>query len=84
MTQLLKAMTSWSSQANEYPPEWGNSVTKEQIRYALTDKWIVAQSFRIPKIQFTDYMKPKKKEDQNGDASVLFWKVNKILAGGIM
>ena len=27
-------------------------------------------------------MKPKKKEDQNVDASVLFRKVNKILTGG--
>ena len=38
----------------------------------------------IPKIQFTDHMKPKKKEDQNVDASVLFRRVNKILTGGNM
>ena len=35
-------------------------------------------------IQFTDNMKPKKKEDQNVDASVLFGGVNKILTGGNM
>jgi hypothetical protein len=29
-------------------------------------------------------MKPKKKEDQNADASVLFKMVNKILTGGNM
>jgi hypothetical protein len=29
-------------------------------------------------------MKPKKKEDQNVDASVLFRRVNKILTGGYM
>jgi hypothetical protein len=29
-------------------------------------------------------MKPKKKEDQNVDASVLFRRVNKILIGGKM
>jgi hypothetical protein len=29
-------------------------------------------------------MKPKKKEDQNVDASVLFRRVNKILSGGNM
>ena len=29
-------------------------------------------------------MKPKKKEDQNMDASVLFRRVNKILTGGNM
>jgi hypothetical protein len=45
---------------------------------------ILAQTFRIPKIQFTDHMKLKKKEDQNVDASVLFRRVNKILTGGNM
>jgi hypothetical protein len=68
----------------EYHPEWGDSITKEQTWYVLTDKWILAQKFEIPKIQFTDYMKPKKKEDQNVDASVLFRKVKKILTGGNM
>jgi hypothetical protein len=42
----------------------------------------IAQKFRIPKIQFTDHMKPKKKEDQNMDASVLLKRGNKILTGG--
>jgi hypothetical protein len=32
----------------------------------------------IQKIQFTDHMKPKKKEDQNVEASALFGRVNKI------
>ena len=45
---------------------------------------ILAQTFRIPKIQFTDHMKLKKKEDQNVDASVLFRRVNKIITGGNM
>jgi hypothetical protein len=53
-------------------------------RYVLTDKWMLAQNFGIPKVQFTDHMKPKKKEDQNVDASVLFTRVNKILTGGSM
>ena len=35
--------------------------------YALTDKWILAQKLGIPKIQFTDHMKLKKKEDQSVD-----------------
>ena len=62
-----------------------SEVTQSQknTQYALTDKWILAQKFGIPKIQFTDYMKPKKKEDQNVDASVLLRRVNKILTGGI-
>ena len=49
----------------------------------LTDKWLLSQKFRIPKIQLTDHMKPNKK-DQNVDASVLFRRVKKILTGGNM
>jgi hypothetical protein len=52
--------------------------------YALTDKWILAQKLRISKIQFTDHMRLKKKEDQNVDASVLLRKGNKILMGANM
>jgi hypothetical protein len=56
-----------------------DSIKKEQTQYVLTDKCILAGKFRIPQIQFTDHMKPKKKEVQNVDASVLFRRVNKIL-----
>jgi hypothetical protein len=35
-----------------------------------TVKWILAPKLRIPKIQFTDHVKPKK-EDQSMDASFL-------------
>jgi hypothetical protein len=40
-----------------YHPEWGNPVAKEVIRYALTDKWILAQKHRTPKIQFAKHKK---------------------------
>jgi hypothetical protein len=50
--------------------------------YALTDKWILAQKFRIPKMQFTDHMKLKKKEDQSVNSSVLLRSGNKIPMGG--
>jgi hypothetical protein len=43
-----------------YHPECGNPVTKEFIKYALTDKWILAQKTRIPKIQFAKHKKIKK------------------------
>jgi hypothetical protein len=33
----------------------------------LTDKWILVQKLGIPKIQFTNHMKLKKKEDQSVD-----------------
>jgi hypothetical protein len=42
----------------------GNLITKEVIRYALTDKRILAQKHRTPKIQFAKQKKIKKREDQ--------------------
>jgi hypothetical protein len=46
-----------------------------------TDKWILAQKFRIPKIQFIDHMKLKK-EDQSVDTSALLRRGIKIPMGG--
>ena len=45
-----------------YHPECVNPFTKELKWYALTDKWIFVQKFRISKIQFAKHMKLKKKE----------------------
>jgi hypothetical protein len=42
----------------------------------VTDKWILAQKFGIPKIKFTDHMKLRKKKDQRVDASVLLRRGN--------
>ena len=52
-----------------YHPEWGNPITKELTWYVLTDKWILVQKLRIPKIQFAKHMKFKNNEDQNVDTS---------------
>jgi hypothetical protein len=38
--------------------------------YVLTDKWILAQKHRIPKIQFAKHMKLKK-NDQSVDTLIL-------------
>jgi hypothetical protein len=46
-----------------------------------TDKWILAQKVQITKIQFTDHMKLKKK-DQSVDTSVFLRSVIKIPMGG--
>jgi hypothetical protein len=48
-----------------------NPITKEHTWYPLTDKWILAQNFSIPKIQFTGHTKYQKKENQNVNISVL-------------
>jgi hypothetical protein len=57
--------------------------TKEVIRYALTDKWILAQKLGIPKIQFAKYKKIKKREDQRVDTSFLLRIGNKIPMKGV-
>ena len=44
----------------------------------LTDKWILALKLRIPKIQFTDHIKLKKKKEQSVDTLVLLRRGNKI------
>ena len=51
----------------------------EHTWYVLTNKWILAQKLGIPKIQFTDHMKLKRKEDQSVGALVLLRRGNKIL-----
>jgi hypothetical protein len=51
-----------------------SGVTQSE-KNTLTD---ISPKLGIPKIQFTDHMKLKKKEDQSVDASVLLRKGNKI------
>jgi hypothetical protein len=48
-----------------------------------TDKWILAQKLGIPKIQFTNHMKLKKKEDQSVDTSILLRRGDKKLMEGV-
>jgi hypothetical protein len=66
-----------------YHPEWGNLITKGHTWYALTDKRILAQKLRIPKLQFAKHMKLKKKEDQSVDTSFLLRMGNKIRMEGV-
>jgi hypothetical protein len=53
-------------------------MTKEVIRYALTDNWIFAQKHRTPKIQFAKHKKIKKRDNQWVDTSFLLRIGNKI------
>jgi hypothetical protein len=58
-----------------------NEVTQSQKNthgMQLTDKWILAQKFGIPNIQFTDHLKLKKKKDQSVDTSVFLRSEMKI------
>jgi hypothetical protein len=59
-------------------------VTKEVIRYAFTDKWILAQKHRTPKIQFAKHKKSRRgKTNQWVDTSFLFRIGNKIPMKGV-
>ena len=69
--------------SGQYHLEWGTPITKEHTWYALTDKWILAQKLRIPKIQFGKHMTLKKKEDQSVDTSFLLKMGNKIPMEGV-
>ena len=64
-------------------PEWGNTITKEFTQYVLTDKWILAQKLRIPKIQFAKHKKINKWEVQCVDTSFLLRIGNKIPMKGV-
>jgi hypothetical protein len=48
-----------------------------------TDKWVLAQKLRIPKKQFVQHIKLKKKEDQSVDTSILLRRGNKISMEGV-
>jgi hypothetical protein len=56
---------------------------KKSLRYALTDKWILAQKHRTPKIQFAKHKKFKKREDKWEDTSFLLRMGNKIPMKGV-
>jgi len=46
----------------KYHPEWGNSIIENPTWHALTDRWILAQKLKWPKIQSMYHMKLKKKD----------------------
>ena len=59
-------------------------VTQEHTLYLLTDKSMLAQKLKIPKIQFTNQISLKKKEEQSMDTLVLHRRGNKISIVGDM
>ena len=59
------------------------NITHSLKWYALSDKWILAQKLRIPKIQFAKHMKLKKKEDQSVVTLPLLRIGNKTLMEGV-
>jgi hypothetical protein len=74
----MKLFGKWMELENIIPREVTQS-RKEHIWYALTDKWILAQKLRIPKIQTTDHMEFKRKTN----VWILLRRGNKIPMRGI-
>jgi hypothetical protein len=56
---------------------------EKKRKWDNTDKWLLSQKFGIPKIQFANFMKLKKKEDQSVDTSFLLRMGNKIPMEGV-
>jgi hypothetical protein len=75
-TTTKKKFLGKRMELEKYQPEWGNPDTKEHTWYLLTQK------LRISKIEFTDHMQLKKKEDQNVVTSILHKMGNKIITEG--
>jgi hypothetical protein len=64
--------------------ELTQSQKKTYGMFSLTDKWILAQKLRIPKIQFTVHMKLTMKEERSMGLLVLLRRGNKTLTGANM
>jgi hypothetical protein len=58
---FMKFLGKWTELENIILSEVTQS-QKKHTWYALSDKWILAPKFRIPKMQFTDHMKLKKED----------------------
>jgi hypothetical protein len=82
--RLMKFLGKWMDLENIILSEVTQSQKNTHGMHSLTDKWKLAPNLRILKIQFTDHMKLKKKEDQTVDASVFLRRGNKIFMGGNM
>ena len=68
--EFMKFLGKWKELENIILSEVTQSQKNTHAMH-ITDKWILAQKLRIPKIQFAKHMKFKKKEDQSVDSSVL-------------
>jgi hypothetical protein len=80
INEFMKFLGKWMELENIILSELTQSQKNTSSMHSLIF-WILAQSFRIPQIQLTDHMKPKKKEYQSVDTSILLRRGNKIPMG---
>jgi hypothetical protein len=81
--EFMKFLGKWMYLDEIILNQLGNPITKQVTCYALTDKWILAQKLRTPKIQLAKHKKTKKKEDLRVDTLFLFRMWNKISMEGV-
>ena len=67
---------------HKYHPERGNSDPEGHAWNVLTNKWILAKKYRIPKIQSTELKKVNKLKGPSEDASVPFGREKKAITSG--
>jgi hypothetical protein len=80
---FMKFLGKWMYLEDIILSEVTQSQKKSQDKHALTDKWILTQKLRIPKIQFAKHKKIKKKEDLRVDTSFLLRIRDKIPMEGV-
>ena len=79
--EFMKFLDKWMDLEDITLSE-GNPITKEHASYVLTDKWILAQKHRTPKIQYAKHMKLKN-EDQSVDTLPFLRNGNKTPVEGV-
>ena len=63
--EFMKFLGKWMELENIILSEVTQSQKNTGGMYLVNIKWILAQKFQILKVQFTDHLKVKKKEDQS-------------------
>jgi hypothetical protein len=81
--EFMKFLGKWMYLEDIILSEVTQSQKKSLGMYALTDKWILVQKHRTPKIQFAKHKKIKKREDKCVDTSFLLRIGNKIPMKGV-
>jgi hypothetical protein len=81
--EFMKLLGKWIELENIILSELTQSQKNIYVIHGIhIDKWLLAQRLGIPKIQFTDHLKLRKKEDQSVDTLVLLKVGSKIPMGG--
>jgi hypothetical protein len=68
--ELMKFLGKWMELENIILSKLTQSQKNTYCIHSLKSRWMLDQKLQIPKIQFTDHMKLRKKDDQSVGVSV--------------